>query len=60
MEGWNLTSKCNWVPLPILFEALTSAMGEEEKEEELVDITRKFGHDLGGYCKIPSFALGWF
>ena len=37
------------------------AMGEEEKEEELVDISkRKFGHDLGGYCKIPSFALGWF
>ena len=28
-------------------------MGEEVKEEELVDISkRKFGHDLGGYCKI--------
>ena len=37
--------------MPILFEALTSAKGEEEKEEELVDISkRKFGHDLGGYC----------
>ena len=48
-------------PLPILFEALASAMREEEKkEDELVDITkRKLGHDLGGYCKIPSFALEW-
>ena len=34
-------------PLPILFEALASAMREEEKEDELVDVTkRKLGHDL--------------
>ena len=34
-------------PLPILFEALASAMREEEKEDELVDITkRKLGYDL--------------
>ena len=47
-------------PLPILFEALASAMREEEKEDELVDITkRKLGHDLGGYCKIPPLALEW-
>ena len=47
-------------PLPILFEALASAMREEEKEDELVDITkRKLGHDLGGYCEIPSLALEW-
>ena len=47
-------------PLPILFEALASALREEEKEDELVDITkRKLGHDLVGYCKIPSLALEW-
>ena len=39
--------------LPLLLE-------RKKRKEELVDITkRKLGHDLGGYCKIPSLALEW-
>ena len=41
-------------PLPILFETLASAMGEEEKEDELVDI-EMHAHAFFRVCLVLIF-----